>query len=207
MRIGFFGGTFDPPHHGHLAVALAAAKAFDLDRVLLAPVGVQPLRLEGASASFGERLAMVKLLAKADPRLEASSLDAPSLSGEPNFTIDTLTRLKETLTPADSLFVIVGADAFAGLDRWKDPERLLSVADWIVVSRPGMDLLPTIERIVPTPLRAHVFALDGVAETVSATDLRERLSSQQSCGDLVPRPVLDYIAKHGLYRAKICGLS
>lgn len=201
MRIGFFGGTFDPPHCGHLAVARAAADRFELDQVLLAPVGVQPLKANAPSASYADRFAMTRLLCAEDSRFAASAADAPTASNQPNYTIDTLHSLKSALHPADELFVIVGADSFADLHRWKDPRGLLEAAQWVVVSRPGQALNEIVERVAPAELHDRVHALGGVDVPVSATELRRRLSNGEDCSGLLTAPVLDYIGEHGLYRA------
>jgi len=199
MRIGFFGGSFDPPHRGHLAVARAAAEAFALDRVLLAPTAQQPLKPEGATASYADRLEMVTLLCHELPYLEPSALDAPLHGGQPNFTIDTLTRLRVELSAQDSIFVIVGADAFLDLRRWRSPDALLAIADWIVVTRPGFSLAE-LDALSFTPAqRGRVHLLGGVAEEVSATNLRQRLLDSQDCTPMMPAAVLDYIRRLHLY--------
>jgi len=199
MRIGFFGGTFDPPHRGHLAVAVAAADAYSLQRVLLAPTGKQPLKPQGSSASFADRLAMVSLLCEADTRLEASALDAPRADGLPNFTVDTLTALREQLAAEDELFVILGADAFRDLSQWREPARLLALADWIVVSRPGVP--PVFPREAQAARRdGRVHMLLDVDDPTSATDIRARLDYGLPCDGLIPAPILAYMAEHGLYR-------
>ena len=97
MRIAFFGGSFDPPHRGHLAIARAAIERLALDTVWMAPVGVQPLKPGGFSTSFADRLAMVELAAAGDPRIVPSAIDAPRSDGQPNYTIDVLTAIKASL--------------------------------------------------------------------------------------------------------------
>src|SRR5580698_4249203 len=97
MRVALFGGSFDPPHHGHIAIATAAADVFDLDSVLFAPVGRQPLKADGASASFADRLAMVELACGADKRFAASDLDAPRGDGGPNYTVEALAALHKAM--------------------------------------------------------------------------------------------------------------
>jgi nicotinate-nucleotide adenylyltransferase len=201
MRIGFFGGSFDPPHRGHLAVARAAAEAFRLDRVLLAPTARQPLKPGGAVAAFNDRLAMVKLLCRGDARLEPSALDVPLIHGEPNYTIDTLTRLHAGLATNAILFVIVGADAFLDLRRWRSPDRLLEIAEWIVVSRPGFSLTEFDALELSPEQLARVHLLSGVAEPASATEIRTCLHEGRDCSEFVPVPVLEYIRGHRLYGA------
>ncbi len=199
MRIGFFGGSFDPPHRGHLAVAHAAAESFRLDRVLLAPTAQQPLKPNGAVASFKDRLAMVELLCQGESRFEASALDAPLVHGAPNYTIDTLTRLRAELSGDATVFVIVGADAFLDLRRWRSPDGLLDVAEWIVVSRPGFSFTDLDALKLSPEQFARVHLLPGVAEPASATQIRLHLSEGHDCSEIVPAPVLEYIREHHIY--------
>jgi nicotinate-nucleotide adenylyltransferase len=197
MRVGLFGGTFDPPHLGHLAVARAVRDRFGLDRVLLAPAGVQPLKPGGAHASFADRLRMVELLCEGCAGIEASAIDAPRPDGSPNFTIDTLQRLRAEL-PGAEIFVIVGADAFLGIREWKCPDELLRER-WIVVSRPGFDV-SALDSLGLTPgQRAQVETLGDFANPASATEIRDRLGDDEAGGELVPAKVLEYIKTHHLY--------
>jgi nicotinate-nucleotide adenylyltransferase len=203
MRVGLFGGTFDPPHRGHLAVAHAVRERFQLDRVLLAPAAVQPLKPDGAEASFAERLRMVELLCDDQPGLEASAIDGPQPDATPNYTIDTLKRLRATLPAGAEISIIVGADTFLGLRHWRSPEDLLREGHWIVVSRPGFDLrsLDTMtDGMGLTPRqRARIDTLDDFANPVSATEVRERLRDREDAARLVPPKVLEYIRAHHLY--------
>jgi nicotinate-nucleotide adenylyltransferase len=199
MRVGLFGGSFDPPHRAHLAAARAARERFELDRVLLAPAGVQPLKPEGAQASFQDRLRMVELLCEGSPGLEASVIDAPRADGRPNYTIDSVRKLRSEVPEASELFVIVGADAFVEIRRWKDPEDLLREARWIIVSRPGFDLTLLDSLGLTSEQRGQIEVLGDLAEPVSATEVRERLREHESASQLVPPRVLEYIQAHHLY--------
>lgn len=203
MRLGFFGGSFDPPHRGHLAVARAALITFNLDRVLLAPAALQPLKRDHAEASFVDRLRMVELLcddaSDLQSQLAASSVDGPLPDHVPNYTIDTLARLRSTLTPGTELFLIVGADSFLAVRQWRSAEDLLNAAEWIVVSRPGFDLGSLDSLGLTDSQRARVHLLGGVAEPVSATEARARLREHDDCTDLVPGTVLAYIYANHLY--------
>jgi nicotinate-nucleotide adenylyltransferase len=199
MRVALFGGSFDPPHHGHIAIATAAADVFDLDKVFFAPVGRQPLKPEGAPASFADRLAMVELACRADPRFAVSDLDAPRSDGTPNYTVQTLTTLHEAV-PDARLFNLVGADSFLNLPRWHEPDRLLELAEWIVVSRPGFPLA-NLSALGLTPYqRGRVHLLQTVHEDVAATNLRECLEAGDPCADVLDPAVSTYIQAHHLYR-------
>ena len=139
-RVAFFGGSFDPPHLGHLAIARAARTALHLDRVLFAPVGAQPLKPNGASGSFADRLAMTELAIAGEQGFEVSLADAPNAEGQPNFTLETLRKLRAGLTADGSLFCLMGADSFATLRRWHRAAEVPFAASLIVASRPGQNL-------------------------------------------------------------------
>jgi len=197
-RVALFGGTFDPPHCGHIAIARAAADAFRLDKVLFAPVARQPLKAGTTATSFDDRLAMVQLACADDLRFEASTIDAPRPGNAPNYTIDTLETLRRRM-PSATLFNLVGADSFLTLPQWHEHDRLLTLAQWIVVSRPGYPLSDAaIQRLAAqAPGRIHL--LDTVHEDVAATELRRRIEQGESVGDLVGTGVAAYIRQHNLY--------
>jgi nicotinate-nucleotide adenylyltransferase len=199
MRVALFGGSFDPPHYGHVAIATAAADVFDLDSVLFAPVGRQPLKADGAPASFADRLAMVELACRADSRFAVSDIDAPRSDGEPNYTVHTLSMLHDAM-PDARLFNLVGADSFLSLPRWHEPEQLLELAEWIVVSRPGFPLADLSALGLTARQRGHVHLLQTVHEDVAATNLRERLEAGDRCVDVLDPGVAGYIEAHNLYR-------
>ena len=200
MRLGFFGGSFDPPHCGHLAIALAAAESFSLDQVWLAPTGRQPFKHAGAEATFGDRVAMTRLLCEADGWLLPSAIDAPHPDGTPNYTVDTLLSLRSG-QPGVELFAIVGADALPELPRWREAGRLFELATWIAVSRPGHLLAET----VPVTMRGEqergrLRLLPEVAVPVSSTEIRRKLHQGLDPTDgEVPEAVLRYIHARQLY--------
>ncbi len=198
MRVALFGGSFDPPHHGHIAIATAAANVFDLDSVLFAPVGHQPLKPEGVPAPFADRLAMVELACRADSRFTVSDIDAPRSDGAPNYTVDTLAELHDSM-PQARLFNLVGADSFLDLPRWHEPERLLELAEWIVVSRPGYALADLTPLGLTPDQQGRVHLLQTVHEDVAATNLRERLEAGDPCADVLSPAVSAYIHNHHLY--------
>jgi len=205
MRVALFGGSFDPPHHGHTAIATAAADVFDLKRVLFAPVGRQPLKAGETAASFADRLAMVGLACEADPRFAVSDIDAPRTDGSPNYTVETLASLHEAMLDVE-LFNLVGADSFLDLRRWHEPERLLELAEWIVVSRPGFPLADLSLLGLTQQQMGRVHLLQTVHEDVAATDLRERLEAGDPCVDVLSPAVIHYIQMHHLYRESGTGL-
>ncbi len=139
-RIAFFGGSFDPPHLGHLAVARAAWAALGLDAVLFAPVGAQPLKPGGSTAGFDDRVAMIRLAIEGEPGFAISLADAPKPSGVPNYSLETLKCLSAELPVESTLYCLMGADSFAGLKRWHRAEEIPFVAPLIVASRPGEPL-------------------------------------------------------------------
>ncbi len=199
MRVAFFGGTFDPPHRGHVAIAKAAADAFALDRVLFAPAGRQPLKTEHVVSSFETRLALATLACAEDARFCASALDAPREDGRPNYTVDVLAELRESM-PEATIFNLAGADSFRDIGKWREPDELLRLAEWIVVSRPGYALDDPEGHPLTAEQRARVHLLDAVHLDISATELRERLAAGELCDDLLTAPVAGYIREHGLYR-------
>jgi len=205
MRIALFGGTFDPPHLGHVRIAAAAADHYSLDQVLFAPTGRQPLKTSAPIAHFADRLAMTALACAADPRFATTELDAPHPNGTPNYTIETLTALRR-IHPDAELLYIVGADSFLTLRRWLEPDRLLKLAGWIVISRPGSALHLAATDLAPLMLTpdqlAHVHLLTGLAEDISSTHIRDLLRSGGvlAASHLLPPAVAQYIDAQGLYR-------
>ncbi len=152
------------------------------------------------SASYADRLAMTTLAARLRPEFKVSDLDAPRHDGLPNYTVETLTELRRALPRTARIFALVGADSFLSLPKWRAYRHLLQLAEWIVVSRPGYSLADLSDLPLSVDERARVHVLDGVAEDVSATELRERLAAGEDCTELIPGPVWAYIEEHSLYR-------
>jgi nicotinate-nucleotide adenylyltransferase len=228
-RVAFFGGSFDPPHLGHLAVARTAQAALSLDTVFFAPVGAQPLKPQGSTANFEDRLAMTRLAIAGQPGFAVSLADAPKSSGAPNYTIETLLGLRAELPPESALFCLMGADAFAGLRRWHRAAEIPFAAPLIVASRPGESLgdlraaLPkglSLEarsrpdwigpEVLHYLLRNHAgdiapfYLLPGLEIEISASEIRVQVrAAAGSRGlerELLPGPVSEYIRAHSLYR-------
>ena len=171
-RVAFFGGSFDPPHLGHLAVARAARRAFRLDSVLFAPVGAQPLKNDGSAASFADRLAMTRLAIEGEPGFAISLADAPKADGEPNFTLETLKGLCAQLGSGSELFCLMGADSFLGLKRWHRAGEIPFAASLIVASRPG-DSLDGLQAALPKGLTLE--PAPEAEESISGVEVRSFL--------------------------------
>ena len=193
-RIGIFGGTFDPPHVGHTRVAADVADFLGLERVLWIPAGEPPHKPSGRVSPAAVRLEMVRAAVRADRRFEACTLeyDRPG----PSFTVDTLETLRRAMPEAD-LVLIVGADQFADLGAWRDPERIVALATLAVMDRDGASA-----RMAPPELagaeRARTVPVRRV--DVSSTRIRQLVREGRDVSGLVPPGVLDIIEREGLYR-------
>lgn len=190
-RIGVMGGTFDPIHHGHLVAASEVAHSFDLDEVVFVPTG-EPWQKQNVSDSE-HRYLMTVIATASNPDFTVSRVDIDR--DGPTYTIDTLRDLQEQ-RPEAELFFITGADAVAQILSWRDHDELWDLAHFVAVSRPGhvlsTDGLPT----------ANVSQLEVPALSISSTACRARVSDGQPVWYLVPDGVVQYIAKHHLYRSK-----
>jgi nicotinate-nucleotide adenylyltransferase len=214
-RTGVLGGTFDPIHEGHLAVAIAAARALALDDILLVPSRTPPHRPVDPAASIFHRFAMVALAAQRDPRLLSCDLEL-SRPG-PSYTADTLRALHATGLDRLQIFFLIGADAFADIAVWREYPAVLDFAHFVVCSRPGtpasviptrlpglayrmLTLQPDVDAppASPTPT---VYLLDGATPPVSSTDVRARARAGRPLAGLLPPEVEAYIRRHGLYGA------
>jgi nicotinate-nucleotide adenylyltransferase len=218
-RIGLFGGTFDPIHFGHLAVARAAKRRFHLDQVYFIPVGHPPHKPATDLPPFEHRFAMVALACAGYPDFVASLAESGSDGAVPHvcYSVDTVRLFRQEFgQPGDHLYFILGADSFLDLRAWKDYDTLLDSCDFIVASRPGFrtdalrqvippQLLAPPSAARPQPraialLHTTVLLLDSVESRVSATEVRRRLERGRSIHGLVPPRVAEYIKKQALYR-------
>ncbi|HXK09024.1 MAG TPA: nicotinate-nucleotide adenylyltransferase [Vicinamibacteria bacterium] len=193
MRIGLYGGTFDPIHLGHLRAAETAREGAGLDVVAFLPSAVPPHRGAALSAA-ADRLAMARLATASQPRFEAwdTELRRPG----PSYTVETVQALLAA-RPSDVLFLVVGTDTWPEMTTWREPERLLSLVEVVVVDRPGYPAPPPT---APFPSARGVRRADGPSLPISATAVRERVHEGLSVRYLVPDPVAQYIAERGLYR-------
>jgi nicotinate-nucleotide adenylyltransferase len=196
-RIGILGGTFDPIHYGHLAIAEEARLALQLDRVLFVPAAQQPLKRGGHVATPEQRLAMTRLACTSNAHFDVAriELDRPG----PSFTITTLEALQAA--EIGELHFILGADALAELPRWHSVMRVIELAWIVAVGRPGnAPDIAQIARALPG-LNERLTLLEGPALEISSTSLRRRVSAGQPIRYQTPDAVVAYIYKHGLYRS------
>ena len=224
-RMALFGGTFDPIHNGHLAVARAAERRFHLDQIHFIPTARPPHKHSGDMASYTDRYAMVALACAGHPRFIASFAEsgaepgAGDSGGEVFYSVDTVKRFKQKYDEPDThLYFLLGADSFLQIPTWKDYETLLGLCDFIVASRPGFRV-DALRLVIPPELlarpgsghaqldphaialrRTTIYVLDTVASYVSATQVRGRLDRNESIHGLVPSRVEEYITKQALYR-------
>jgi nicotinate-nucleotide adenylyltransferase len=200
--VGVFGGTFDPIHLAHLAVAQEAAEALGLERVLFVPAGQPPHKPDTVITPREHRLAMVELAIADNERFAVDRLELDREG--PSYTVDTLEALHERARAdgrAADLTLLLSVDAFLGLPTWRDPHRVLELARLAVAPRDGY---PSAD---PAFMDAHLLALadratflDGPRLRMSASELRERAAAGRSLRYLVPDAVAAYIGDHGLYR-------
>jgi len=195
VRLGVFGGTFDPIHLGHLRAAESALEALELDRVAFVPAATPPHRAEPASSAL-DRYAMTALATAGHPRFAVSDIELRR--GGPSYTVDTVAGLRRE-QPDDLVFVIVGSDTFPEMATWKEHERLLELCTVAVVARPGEALLSWGRAGGGEPPRG-VARVEGPGLAISASGIRGRVRQRKSVRYLVPDAVADYIAKKALYR-------
>ena len=213
-KIGIFGGTFDPVHRGHLAVARAALRRLKLDKLYFVPVGVPPHKQRRPHAAFRHRFAMLKLATAREPRFAVSRREAEGV----HYSIDTVRRVKRALKAGDRLFFLIGMDAFRDIATWREAEALVRECEFVVSPRPGSSL-KDVGLAVPPSLRKSagctqhrrkaMLRVDGVVvhllggvqhNRVSATQVRAAARRGRSLVGLVAAPVAKYIARKRLYR-------
>jgi nicotinate-nucleotide adenylyltransferase len=235
MNIGLFGGTFDPIHHGHLALAHAAQERFELGRIYFVPANIPPHKQRQPLASYLHRYAMVVLATLGEKLFVPSLLEAPDFtvpavskrgqsepaSPRPNYTIDTVRRLKQTLKKSDQLFFLIGMDAFRDIAKWHETEALFRECEFIVASRPGFSLADVAnalpEKLRPKSAVTKPFAkqpakgdlvlagvtlhlLENVHQNISATAIRDAVTAKRPLTKFVDSAVAQYIKKMELYR-------
>jgi nicotinate-nucleotide adenylyltransferase len=232
MNIGLFGGTFDPIHRGHLAVARAAAEQYKLHRIHLVPANIPPHKQRQPLSPFVHRFAMIALATAEEKTFLPSLLEAPEESAaakrekdrekeKPNYTIDTVRRLKRSFKASDTLFLLIGMDAFADISKWHEAEALFRECEFIVAGRPGYSLAD-VANALPESLRprpqvtqpfhkqpatgdlvlpgATIHLLGDLKQPASATAIRAAAAAGKPLGKYLHPAVAEYIRKIGLYK-------
>jgi len=202
MKTGILGGSFNPIHNGHLAVARAAATSLGLDTVLFIPAKTPPHKPGKSLAPARDRLAMTRLALKGNSNFTASDIELsrPSTS----YTIDTIKELHALYGRDAELFFLIGADTIGELSTWKDITELVTLCTFVAVARPGWseknfdDLTGTFEPQTIDNLKQHFITMDPVS--VSSTEIRAKIARGESISGLVPKVVEEYIVEHGLYK-------
>jgi nicotinate-nucleotide adenylyltransferase len=189
VRLGIFGGSFDPPHLGHLLPVIDAAEALGLDAVHFLPAREQPFKIGRATATAEQRFQMTERLVAGIPGLQAdrSEIDRRGLS----YTVDTVAQMAAA-DPTAELVLLLGADAYALFEQWREPERIRALATIAVLFRGG-DAPPSLES-------GPVHVLQTRRVDISSTELRARVADGRTIRGFMPDAVADYIAEHRLYR-------
>jgi nicotinate-nucleotide adenylyltransferase len=229
MNIGLFGGTFDPVHRGHLALARAALERCKLHRIYFVPANIPPHKQRRPLTPFDHRYAMLVLATASEKAFVPSLLEAPQNGvssrrdpEKPNYTIDTIRRLKSSLRASDNLFLLIGIDAFADIAKWHEPEALFRESAFIVAGRPGYSLAD-VANSLPERLRPRaevtqpfhkqkprgdlilpgvtIHLLEDLRQPASATAIREAAAAGKPLGRFLDPPVANYIKKMGLYKS------
>ena len=197
LRIGFLGGTFDPPHNGHLLIAREAQTQLGLTQVLFAPTRQPPHKNAAEHTAIEHRLEMVRLAIAPYPQFTLSRVDVDRPG--PTYTVDTMRLLHEQFGNSVELFFIMGMDSLANILTWRTPEQLIRLCKLAVFQRPGFAAnLDELEQQVPGVSECVVF-LQSSALDIAASDLQKRVRAGQSIADMVPEEIERYIKKNSLY--------
>jgi nicotinate-nucleotide adenylyltransferase len=196
-RIGLFGGTFDPPHLGHLILASVICEALALERVLFVPAADPPHKKARQVTAADHRLAMLHAALDGDSRFAVSLIDV--LRPGPHYSVDTVACARAE-HPGGTLFFLMGSDSLADLHLWYRPDLLVEDCALAVLRRPGAPVdLAALESVTPD-IHSRVIVVDGPGIAISASMIRERVGAEQSIRYLVPDAVREYIDIHRLYR-------
>ena len=227
MNIGLFGGSFDPIHRGHIALAQAAVRRYSLRQVLFVPASIPPHKQKQPVTPFVHRYAMVVLATQGEKQFAPSLLEAPAefqqdgAKNRADYSIDTVRRVKASLRKSDRLFFLIGIDAFREIAKWREPRALLGECEFVVASRPGYSLRDVAESL-PDDLRppaavtrpfhqqpaagdlvlpgVTLHLLEGVHQNISGTTIRAAAAQGKPLGRWLDARVAEYVKKTGLYR-------
>lgn len=197
-RVGIFGGTFDPPHLGHLIVAELARDALQLDTVYFMPAGKPPHKYRSAPSAGRHRVAMLERAIADNPAFDILTIEVES--ERISYTADTLETLRRTMfTHGETLYFIMGGDSLAYFHTWRDPQRILCQAHLAVIARPGWTIdLETLETHLPEA-RGRVEIVNAPLIEISSSDIRRRVREGRTIRYFVPDSVAEYIYTHHLY--------
>ena len=198
-KLGVMGGTFDPIHFGHLAIAEEARTALDLDQVLFVPAGRPWFKAEDPVTDPAHRLTMVELAVKPNTHFIASGIEVDRPGS--TYSIDTIAQLADENGPDTELYLLLGVDALMEFHRWRDPKRVLEMARVVGLSRPGVGGFDSerIDEAVPGASE-RIVLLDGPSIDISGVEIRRRVTAGRSIRYIVPDAVEDYIRRQRLYQ-------
>lgn len=219
-RLGLLGGSFNPIHNGHLAIAGQVRETLRLDRMLFIPTGEPPHKRDGSLAPAKDRYEMVRLAIADNPSFALSDIEVKR-TGK-SYSIDTIRELQRQHGPSTELYFLIGLDAFLDFPGWKEPQALLKACWFVVISRPGhsfqslakLSVLPTLDyhalaqldaggmtRLdIPIPSCPGIICLPLPPSPISASDIRHRVQSKATLANVLPPPVESYILQHRLYQ-------
>jgi nicotinate-nucleotide adenylyltransferase len=199
MRTGVLGGTFDPIHNGHLAIAEEARAYLNLTEVLFLPSGQPWMKSERTISPVNHRIEMIKLAIKGKAFFTLSTIETDQQ--RPSYSVDTVAKLKAQSAAATILYFILGWDSLAMLPRWKEPSKLIEMCFLVAIPRPGYSrpYMKKLEAEIPG-VSKKVILLDKPRIDISATEIRDKVAQGLSIGRLVPEAVALYIKENGLYR-------
>ncbi len=198
MNIGILGGTFDPVHKGHIAIAEKARAKLNLTQVLFIPVGQPWLKQDSAVSAAEHRVEMVRLAIAGSPYFKLSTVEVERPG--PSYIVDTITELQAQLGAGDEFYFIMGWDNLAQLPRWKEPTRLIEMCHLVAMPRPGYQMpeVSLLEAAIPG-LSRRLIVLDEPRVDISASEIRQRVARGLPIPRLVPETVEKYIRQHKLY--------
>jgi nicotinate-nucleotide adenylyltransferase len=197
QRIGILGGTFDPPHIGHLVLADCAIESLNLDQLLFVPAGDPPHKHNETRQTIEHRLAMLQLALEPDPRFTLSRIDVDRPG--PHYAAD-MVRIIKDQNPDAELYFVMGGDSFHDLPNWYCPEALIELCRLAVMPRATSEIWPEMHEDVLPGTAKTVVMIDAPLVELSSTEIVERLMHHKSVRYLVPEPVLRYIDSHECYQ-------
>ncbi|MBI4675879.1 MAG: nicotinate-nucleotide adenylyltransferase [Chloroflexi bacterium] len=198
MKLGILGGTFDPPHNGHLMLADAASRQLQLAQIVFIPAKQPPHKLGEPISPLKARVAMLERALHGKPAFVISMLEAERAG--PSYTVDTLRALRHDLPTRAEIFFIMGLDSLENMPTWRQPDEIVKLCKLAVLKRPGYFAdLDALEQKIPGVKKAVVF-VSGPELNISASEIRARAARGESIREFVPRAVAEYIEQHRLYR-------